>query len=122
LQGIEEEDLRFGVNPNKAVLQSIIQKGLEDIEQPKWDALIKKWLDVRRNGQEHTVLNLTPKEHHYLQEKKTIHICIDPNWMPFEHFDKKGRYEGMSADFFQLFEKKLPVSFNAPILKTSAIF
>ncbi len=112
LPGIEEEDLRFGINPDKAVLRSIIQKGLEDIKQPQWDALIEKWLDVRRNGKEHTVLSLTPKEHRYLQEKETIRVCIDPNWMPLEHFDKNGRYEGMSADFFQLFEQKLPAAFK----------
>ncbi|MGM0520310.1 MAG: transporter substrate-binding domain-containing diguanylate cyclase [Campylobacterota bacterium] len=119
LPGIKEEDLRFGVNPNKEVLRSIIQKGLEDIKQPKWDELIKKWLDVRRNNnKEHKVLSLTPKQQRYLQEKKSIDICIDPNWMPFEHFDKDGRYEGMSADFFKLFEKKLPVNFN--IVKTNS--
>ena len=113
LPGIKEEDLRFGINPNKEILRSIIQKGLEDIEQSKWDTLIKKWLDVRRNNnKDHKVLSLTPKQHRYLQEKKNINICIDPNWMPFEHFDKNKQYEGMSADFFKLFEKKLPVSFK----------
>lgn len=57
-------------------------------------------------------LQLTNKEKEYLKNKGSITMCIDPNWMPFEKFDDKGRYTGMSADYYKLFEKNLSTKFN----------
>jgi len=47
---------------------------------------------------------LTEKEKNYLKEKKQITMCIDPQWMPFESFDKNGVHIGMSADYFKIFQ------------------
>ena len=54
-------------------------------------------------------LDLTSQEKEYLQKKKVIKMCIDPDWMPFESFDSDGRYIGMTSDYFKLFEKELGV-------------
>ncbi len=45
----------------------------------------------------------------YLQQKKTLRYCIDPDWMPFEGLDAQGRHIGISADYLQLFQKMLTV-------------
>ncbi len=50
----------------------------------------------------------TIKQQHYLETKKEIKVCIDPNWMPFEAI-KQGRYIGMSEDFMRLFESYLEI-------------
>ncbi|WP_428738096.1 ABC transporter substrate-binding protein [Sulfurimonas sp.] len=63
-------------------------------------------------------LQLSQKEKEYLQKKKTITMCIDPNWMPFEHFDEDGNYEGMSADYFNVLTKNLGVDFR--VIKASS--
>lgn len=56
-------------------------------------------------------LNLNDEERSYLAKKKVIKMCIDPHWMPFEAIiDSK--YVGMSADYYKLFEQKLPVHFE----------
>jgi polar amino acid transport system substrate-binding protein len=52
-------------------------------------------------------MELTKKEKNYLKKKNKITMCIDPNWMPFESFDAKGNYIGMSADYFKLIENIL---------------
>lgn len=57
-------------------------------------------------------LNLNKKEREYLKNKKSISMCIDPNWMPFEQFDQDGKYVGMSADYYKIFEKFLNVKFQ----------
>jgi len=62
--------------------------------------------------------SLNKKEKEYLQNKKSIKMCIDPNWMPFESFDKHGNYIGMSADYYKVFEKTLDITFD--VLKTSS--
>jgi len=63
-------------------------------------------------------LELTVNERKYLEQRGAITMCIDPNWMPFEKFDKKGNHIGMSADYFKLFEKTLGVEFK--VIKTKS--
>jgi two-component system sensor histidine kinase EvgS len=65
-------------------------------------------------------INLTKKEKLYLAEKKDIKICIDPDWMPYESFDKNGNYIGLSADFFKLVSKKIGVEFEPLKVKSWA--
>ena len=60
----------------------------------------------------------TKTEQEYLSEKKEITMCIDPNWMPFEKFDKNGDYIGMSADYFEIFKKEVPIPFKLVKTKT----
>ena len=50
-----------------------------------------------------TPFNHTDEERAYIRDKKEIRMCIDPNWMPFEAFDKGGKHIGMTADFFKIF-------------------
>lgn len=54
---------------------------------------------------------LSKKEVKYLEQKKFITMCIDPNWMPFEMFDKSGNHIGMTADYFKIIKEefKLPI-------------
>ena len=64
------------------------------------------------------IVYLTKKEQQYLKEKKQITMCIDPNWMPFEKFDETGKYIGMSADYFEIFEKSIATPFK--VIPTSS--
>jgi PAS domain S-box-containing protein len=52
-------------------------------------------------------VTLTDIEKSYLKDKKTITMCIDPDWMPFEKFDDKKNHIGMSADYFDIFQQNL---------------
>lgn len=62
-------------------------------------------------------IDLSEKEKAYLANKKYISMCIDPSWMPFERFNQNGEYEGMSADYYEIFEKHLGIKFD--VVKTS---
>ena len=42
---------------------------------------------------------------------KSIKMCVDPNWMPFEHINTQGEYEGILADYIKLFSHKLNIPF-----------
>ena len=66
---------------------------------------------------DHT-LELSENEKNYLQKKKKLTMCIDPNWMPYEKLDKDGKLIGMTAEYFQLFEKMLPTKFE--VIQTSS--
>jgi len=43
------------------------------------------------------------EELEYIKKTKSITICVDPNWKPFEWIDSDGIYHGMGADFFKKF-------------------
>jgi len=60
---------------------------------------------------------LNDKEREYIANKKQIRMCVDPNWMPFEEI-KDGVYRGMSADYFELIKKKVPLEFTLIKTKT----
>ena len=57
------------------------------------------------------------QEKAYLQKKKVIMMCIDPDWMPFESL-KNGKYIGISADYFQLFGEFIGSQTQIRILPT----
>ncbi|WP_167631079.1 diguanylate cyclase [Mariprofundus ferrooxydans] len=50
----------------------------------------------------------TDKQKLYLQDKKLIRMCVDPDWMPFESI-KSGQHIGIVADIFKLFRAELPI-------------
>ncbi|KTG16605.1 MULTISPECIES: transporter substrate-binding domain-containing protein [unclassified Guyparkeria] len=117
LPGLGVEDLRFGSNARQPALNSILQKGLSDVTPQEWESLTAKWLDVR-NLEPATGIRLTAAERAYLEQEGPIDICIDPNWMPFERFNENGDYEGISADYFALFEKTLSAEFRPVTTET----
>ena len=69
-------------------------------------------------GFQRAKLHFSHQEKTYLRDKKEIKMCIDPNWMPFEAFDKSGKYIGMTSDFFQIFSKSIGVPIKVVKTKT----
>ena len=49
---------------------------------------------------------LTNEERAYLEKKKVIQICIDPNWTPLE-YSENGEHKGVSADYMSIIEKSI---------------
>ena len=45
-------------------------------------------------------------------------MCIDPQWMPFESFDKQGNHIGMTAEYFKIFQKDIKIPIQAIQTKT----
>ena len=73
---------------------------------------------IFNNYYKKTVLSdfLTPKEKEYLEAKKTIKMCIDPDWMPFEKIED-GKHIGMSADYISIFQKDIGYPIETIIAK-----
>lgn len=51
--------------------------------------------------------NLNEKEYNYLKNLKSISMCVDPDWMPYEKLDKNGNLKGLTKDYLQIFQNKL---------------
>ncbi len=56
-------------------------------------------------------LKLNDKEINYLQQKKEITYCVDPNWMPIEMI-KNGKHIGISHDYIEKISSKLNIPFK----------
>ena len=53
-------------------------------------------------------VGFTDIQQRYLQHKKEITMCVDPDWMPFESI-KNGKHIGITADVISKFNKQLPI-------------
>ncbi len=101
--------LHIGVRKDLPVLHNILQKAMYRVSEEEKMKMHEKWLgDITRMRKE---ISLTDEEKAYLNQKKSIKICVDPNWMPFEQIDKNGQFSGISADIVKLISE----SINKPI-------
>jgi polar amino acid transport system substrate-binding protein len=53
-------------------------------------------------------IHFTDEQKQYLENKKELHLCIDPDWMPFEAI-KDGKYIGITSDVISKFQTQLPI-------------
>ena len=116
LPNTKKEDLRFGVQPEKPLLSSILQKALDSITSKEKEALVNKWIgSIKEYKGGHIELN--ENEIAYL-DTHVIKYCINPDGLPFEGLNEKGEHTGMSSDYYNLFEKMLSAKFE--LVKTKS--
>ncbi len=60
-------------------------------------------------------VSLSIAEAAHLQEMKTLKLCVDPDYLPFEHIDSNGHYVGIGAGFMARFAESLGISFELQI-------
>lgn len=104
-------ELVFSIRQDWPEALSILNKALqkidpEEIKQYKMNLLSTSVFKTQLDQMANSILDFTQEEQSFLQSKKNITMCIDPNWMPFEKNDK-GKHVGMSADYFKIIEKKI---------------
>ncbi len=105
-------DMHMATRKDMPILRDILQKALDSIEEPTRNAIVANWAGMDSLAAlQDTSLELSDQEKAYLKEKEQIHVCIDPNWMPYEGL-VDGKHSGMSADYLKYFSDKLNVPFN----------
>ncbi|MFA5983390.1 MAG: ABC transporter substrate-binding protein [Methylococcaceae bacterium] len=63
-------------------------------------------------GHDRNLIELTSEEQKWLAEHPHIRFTGDPNWLPYEGFDKKGHYRGIVAEYLKLIQAKLGISID----------
>ncbi|MGE4497455.1 MAG: transporter substrate-binding domain-containing protein [Deferribacterales bacterium] len=109
--GKTAEDLRFGVSPAMPELYSIISKALRSISAQEKVLLENQWLVPQLNEMKKPALSFTDEEKEYLENKKVIRMCVDPDWMPFEKLEN-GVHKGIAADFIRLIQRNSGVQLH----------
>ncbi|MFA5506108.1 MAG: transporter substrate-binding domain-containing protein [Vulcanimicrobiota bacterium] len=70
------------------------------------------FLSVLGLAQEAPVLEISEEERLWLSRHPVITVGVDPQFQPIEFINRQGEYEGISADFLALIEKRLGVTFE----------
>ncbi|PLY11030.1 MAG: hypothetical protein C0626_00195 [Arcobacter sp.] len=99
-----ETPLYMGVSKGNLLLKSILEKTYMAMPHNEVLDLKEKWLNVNASKK----IKLSDEQYAYLQSKKKLKFCIDPNWLPFEKIEK-GKHVGMTAEYIKLFQEELPV-------------
>lgn len=101
----------LGVSKGNTVLKSILEKANASLSFNETLRLKQKWLNINDTS----IVQFTPPELAYLQVKKALTMCIDPNWLPFEKIEKN-QHIGMTSEYIKLFQKSLPIPIS--LIKT----
>ncbi|ESS66708.1 virulence sensor protein BvgS [Methyloglobulus morosus KoM1] len=103
--------LHMAVRKDLPQLYSILQKTMAAIPKQEKQQLDEKWLGYQEKSAEDS-FKLNATEQQWLAGHPRIRFTGDPNWLPYEAFDNKGRYIGMVAEYLQLLEKRLHIKFD----------
>lgn len=55
-------------------------------------------------------ITLSNEQRDYLQKKRVITMCVDPDWEPFEKINEKKEHEGIAADIIRLIAERLNIT------------
>ena len=107
--------LHYFTNNNKPILNKILRKAIEQINEDKKNKIINNWI-VNQNIFDKSDY-LTIEEQKYINSHKIIKMCNNPNWAPIE-FAQNGdmtKINGIAIDTLKIIEHKLDIKFiNIP--------
>jgi len=112
------------------VTKSLMLLDLYDIGEVNKDFLLKIFNQMVKSGKIHsdesseqllfedsisnsqTKIKLTEAEESWIKNNPVISFTGDPNWLPYEAFNKDGRYIGIVSDYLKLIEQKSGLTFK----------
>ncbi len=104
----ETRKVYMAVPKQNAILADILNKALNAIPELKKQDIYTKWFGSALVKQIPR-LEITPKERRWLDQHKVVRFTGDPNWLPYEAFDRQGNYIGIVAEHLKLIEQKLNI-------------
>ena len=48
----------------------------------------------------------TAEEQQFIKDHPVVHLCVDPEFVPYEFIDSDGQYKGIAADYIKLLSEK----------------
>lgn len=111
---LEKTPLYMGLKKGNVVLKSILEKIENSIPTYEMNSLKSKWIDIKNIDTKNFLLE--KNEIKFLKNKKTLYMCVNPNWMPIEGIEKNS-LEGIISDYINLFQKQLPITIKLQNVK-----
>lgn len=114
---LKDSELCMLVRNDLPILRSIIQKAL-DVVLRKDIVAIKQKFFIYSTVDRTQLVRLTDAEEEWIKKHSVIRFTGDPNWLPYEAFNKDGEYIGIVAEYLKLIEKRLNITFKKIPSKT----
>ncbi len=111
----KSSELYIGTNKKFPLAASILRKGLDSISLKEMAKIREKWFDINKADLK---ISLTKEEKEWLKNHKTVKFTADPNYMPYESFNKNAQYQGMVADYLKIIEESLDIKFEKIVTKS----
>ena len=54
-------------------------------------------------------IQFTEEEQQFINHHPVIHLCVDPEFVPYEFIDSDGEYKGISADYINLLNERIGI-------------
>ncbi|MBR9830160.1 MAG: transporter substrate-binding domain-containing protein, partial [Oceanospirillales bacterium] len=107
LDNVGREDLRFGVRTDRPVIQSLLQKGLDNISADEWKQLTNRWVGVTSGDlvERRQTAALTPEEREFVKNNPVIRVHNEQTFEPYSFFEN-GQPLGHSVDFMRLLAQR----------------
>lgn len=109
--------MHLATNKNNEILRDILEKAKAKVTEEELFKLKKKWMDEKVYLNSSNIY-LTQIEQSYLNNKKEITMCVDPDWEPFEKINENKEHEGIAADLIAIISKKLNIDIKLIPTKT----
>lgn len=104
----ESSSFRIAIPKDRAILFSIIQKGMNALTRSELAALENKWITPKQAQQlSRSKLNLTVEERHWLDLNPEIQVGMMSDWPPFSFVDDNGIKGGISPSYIEAINKRL---------------
>lgn len=116
----ESGKLHFAMLKDKPILKAIYNKAIASISQEEHARIRSKWLlhmDPTPQTKQ-TELFLSDAERAWLKKNSLIRFTGDPNYLPYEAFQKDGTYIGLMAEHLEMIEALLGIRFERIPSKT----
>lgn len=112
-------NLRIAFRKDLKTFVPIFEKAMNSLSVAELQQLNQKWFESDQESfntnkaitmQDQIVFSEQEKD--YLKTKQQITMCIDPDWMPLESFDKN-QHIGMTADYYKLLSETINIPITA---------
>ncbi|MQX35791.1 transporter substrate-binding domain-containing diguanylate cyclase [Roseospira navarrensis] len=106
MEGVANEDLRFGVGWDKPFLRGILDRVMASIPTARWAELESRWLGPRQAQEGMAVVPLPPEERAWLDEQGVLRVCGGAADDPYERPGEHGSYQGVAGDVVRLLSQR----------------
>ncbi|MCP5381890.1 MAG: transporter substrate-binding domain-containing protein [Kordiimonadaceae bacterium] len=103
-----EEKIRLASRNDWPLLNSILEKGMNRVNEQELSLLANKW---QTNISVDDSLGLSSDEKEWLSQHKTIRVSIEANGIPFDFLDQDGNLSGISGEILNEIGALLNVRF-----------
>lgn len=99
---------KFNEGLNELINSGVYQQMIDYYLASKGVTLQRQFVHLESHGDG---LHLTTSQKSWLKLNSPIHFSGDPAWLPFGGYNAQGNYVGMVADYLELIEDKLGITF-----------